>query len=132
MKNSRHHKHHNDFHTASLDKLLTKTGLHIIDEDLIRIRLILREPQLYYPDSIDEDNSPDLILNYYNNHTSIIELKHSKSQYRHAIKQLENGIYIAQKIFGFLENSITGKIVYYDNDRFQFEVTHEKSKRVRS
>lgn len=98
-----------DKHSFYLEELIK--NLHKVDEDINETKLIVTEGQFYKPHTKEQYKLNDLILFYYNDDVSLIELKSSQGKRSKAIDQLQSGYNLVRSM-GY--ENIRSKIVYYN------------------
>lgn len=93
-------------------------SLDEVGEDYSSLELLIKEGQWYQ----DKKNSlyklADLILIYYDNHASALELKHCKKGRHKALEQLRSTEKLINYLFKIYD--VTLKVVYYDKP-FHYE-----------
>lgn len=107
-------------HEYYLDNLVN--NLHKVDEDIRNACWIMKEGLYLKNNSENQKKLCDLIIGYYNNSVSLIELKGTKNKKDKARIQLYSGYDLVTNYFGFDHEDIVMKAVYYNNGGYEYEI----------
>ena len=107
-------------HELYLDRLVNH--LHEIDENIRNACWIMKEGLYLKNNSENQKKLCDLIIGYYNNSISLIELKGTKNKKDKARIQLLSGFELATECFGYDKDDVVMKAVYYTNSGYEYEI----------
>jgi hypothetical protein len=118
-------------HQQNLMSLLHCDGLTQIGEDPYNLAYMLVEPVFFRESALyqEREETPDLIMGYFNGDHSIVELKYSWSRKPKAIHQIQQGIDFLVDMYDVSPDKITGKMVVRQPEGFIYKTTHKNGKR---